>query len=121
MGAILFAACGDSDKDGIVTFSGDVQPIFTSICAVTGCHVEGHETGLDLREDHSYALLVDVGSEHYPPMKRVVPGEPDSSVLYLKVSGDPITGDRMPLGGPALSARQIDHIRTWILEGAQDD
>jgi hypothetical protein len=53
---------------------------------------------------------------------RVIPGEPDASILYLKVSlNNPLCGARMPLGGPALSDAQLSQIRDWINAGAPDD
>lgn len=77
--------------------------------------------GLDLHEGESYAGLVDVLSKNYPPMKGVVPGEPDSSVLYLKVMGDSRTGSQMPLEASPLSSVQTDDIKTWTLEGVQNN
>jgi hypothetical protein len=41
--------------------------------------------------------------------------------LVLKVAGQPPCGNRMPLGGKALSATQIRLIRSWVAAGANDD
>ncbi|MFQ6675235.1 MAG: choice-of-anchor D domain-containing protein [Fidelibacterota bacterium] len=104
-----------------VSFSGDIQPIFTANCAVVGCHVAGHETGLDLREGQSYSLLVNVTSAGYAPALRVKPYDPDNSVLWNKVAGTGRYGDRMPLGGSPLAEKDTIAIRTWILEGALEN
>ncbi len=49
-------------------------------------------------------------------------GDADRSHLHLKVLGDPsITGSRMPLGGPFLTADQIKLIHDWIVAGALDN
>jgi hypothetical protein len=50
----------------------------------------------------------------------VVPGKPDESLLYGKVTTPPC-GDHMPLGGSTLTDDQVEMIRTWIEAGAKDD
>jgi hypothetical protein len=46
---------------------------------------------------------------------RVAPGAPDSSYLIAKLTGvNMCSGERMPRGGAALPAAQIDTIRSWI-------
>jgi hypothetical protein len=54
---------------------------------------------------------------------RVTPGEPDASVMYLKISLDDPTpcGEKMPLGGPPLTQAQADLIEGWITAGAKND
>ena len=121
IGILLFTTCEESGEESGVTFSRDIQPIFNVNCALSGCHVIYHETGLDLRQGESYANLVSVPSKNNAPRKRVVPGDPDSSVLYLKVTGDPSTGDRMPLDASPLGSAPIDDIKTWIFEGAENN
>lgn len=55
----------------------------------------------------------------------VTPGDPDAGYTIEKLSPDPRIGDRMPLSTgihlPYLTAGELDLIRTWILEGAQDN
>jgi outer membrane protein assembly factor BamB len=50
----------------------------------------------------------------------VEPGQPDKSLLYLKLTATPPCGSRMPPTGP-LTAAEIDRVRTWIANGAADD
>ncbi|HKJ68371.1 MAG TPA: Ig-like domain-containing protein, partial [bacterium] len=83
----------------MVSLSANVQPIFSANC--TGCH--GGNGGLFLTSDQAYDNLVNTESVGYAPMNRVVPGSPENSVLYLKVTGDQQVGQRMPQGGSALS------------------
>ena len=53
------------------------------------------------------------------PNYRIVPGSPDSSYLFQKISyASPKSGVRMPQGGPYLTAAQINVIRRWIEKGA---
>jgi len=108
-----------------VSFSADVQPIFTASCALAGCHGgPSPEEGLDLRAGRSYARLVNVDSRECGQFKRVRPGRPDASYLVFKLAGPPqacFSGDRMPDDAPPLAASVQDLIRTWIAEGAPNN
>jgi hypothetical protein len=77
------------------------------------------------RDDHdaAYAALIDHSStsRDCAGMPYVVPGDPEGSLFYVKLLGDPECGERMPLGGGALPAGQIDMVRSWIMGGALDD
>ncbi|MFQ5680096.1 MAG: hypothetical protein ACE5HP_11640 [Gemmatimonadota bacterium] len=101
---------------------GSIQAnIFTPIC--TRCHT-GAAAPLGLALDAGVARqnLVDVPSVEAPALKRVDPGKPDSSYVVWKIEGRAgITGGRMPLGLPPLSAAQIQAIRGWIENGARND
>jgi hypothetical protein len=116
--------------DTTVTF-GQVQAIFTDRCIT--CHAApsgfgytgtggAGNNGLDLTAGNSYAKLVNVATYEAPsthPIWRVRPGSPDSSYLYLKVSGGPYkSGGKMPLTGAALTSSEIVKIRRWIAQGA---
>jgi len=73
-----------------------------------GCHSNGSASdGVILT---SYQAVMNSGI--------VTPGNPDDSDLYeVLMESDP--DDRMPPNGP-LSSEQIQLIRTWIAQGAQD-
>jgi hypothetical protein len=55
-----------------------------------------------------------------PVYIRVVPGDPDKSLLYLKLAGHPPCGDPMPATG-ALDAAKVEIVRSWIAAGAKKD
>jgi hypothetical protein len=78
-------------------------------------------TGKDKTE--TYASILDriSTSEACSGRSVIVPGDPEQSLLYLKIAGAPPCGNRMPLGGKALSATQVQMIRSWIAAGANDD
>ena len=131
--AVLACTDGASDPTGpggggppaSVTLSGAVQPIFTSRCAFAGCHAGATpQMGMDLGAGSAYANIVGVSSVQVPSMKRVVPQQPDSSYLVLKLEGRAGAvggvGTRMPLGGQ-LTTAQIDTIRVWISAGALEN
>jgi hypothetical protein len=54
-------------------------------------------------------------------LKRVVPGNPDMSLLVQKVEGTQMCGTIMPPNPPPLTAAQKMQIRTWIMNGAMND
>jgi len=122
----LACASVDVSANGFVPvtvfFATDIQPIFNANCTTIGCHsgVEP-EANLSLVSARAYAQLVDVPSFGYDPAVRVVPGHPETSVLYGKVTGDPNYGTQMPQGGNPLTNTQRQKIRTWILEGARNN
>jgi hypothetical protein len=96
--------------------------IFTPRCAFAGCHGPFPNLGLVLLRGQSHSSLVNVTSAELAPMKRVLPGQPDASYIVLKLQGDPrIVGERMPYGGPYLSASDIEMVRAWIAAGAKND
>jgi len=106
-----------------VSFSRDVQPIFTASCALPFCHVGPRpQQNLDLGVGRSYAALVDVPSLECPASARVQTGAPERSYLIEKLdgAGDCFLLSRMPLGG-VLPAADIGTIGRWIREGARDN
>jgi hypothetical protein len=109
-----------------VCFERDIQPIFTANCALSGCHAGTlPQQGQNLSEGVAYQNIVNVASSERPGMKRVLPFQPDSSYLVHKIQGTQLSvggsGERMPLGGAALTQSQIDIIRAWILAGAKNN
>ena len=94
------------------------QNIFTPICAQ--CHI-GSQAPLGLRLDsveEAFLNLVNVPAVGNSAFDRVEPFDPENSFLMLKILGDPIAGQRMPLGMASLSNEEIELIRLWIAQGA---
>jgi hypothetical protein len=106
-----------------LTFTQIQSQIFTPVCAKAGCHAAGSSpSGLVLAAGQSYGNLVGRPAAENSALARVAPGNPDGSYIILKLRGDPgITGERMPLGGPFLSADQIAGIAAWIRAGAPNN
>jgi hypothetical protein len=98
----------DIPVDQIVSFSGDIQPIFTqSGKDCTACH-NGSIASPDLREGNSYnALLPDY----------VVPGNAEASELFQKLPGN----DHPIEAGFILNSDEIALIGTWIDRGAENN
>ncbi len=92
-----------------VSFKDDIQPILAERCAIPGCHVAGHFTGLDLSK--------------YDPFKKggnggaaFVAGNGEGSLVVKRIDGG-----GMPPGGPPLDADQIQLFIDWIDEGAENN
>lgn len=123
---LAVGGCSDDGADPVgpvgggatVSFAADVQPIFAANCA--GCHGVGGNGGLNLAMDVAWANLVGIETSGYAPRQRVVVANPDQSVLYLKLNGAPGVGDRMPQGGMLLD-EDIERVRVWIVQGAQNN
>ncbi len=114
--------------------------IYTDIIVATGCNgsplCHGGATGGNLimnGKAATYAALVGVaamGTNLIPGktpdckdsgLERVVPGDPDNSLLVKKIEQTPPCGDPMPPTGVKLADAQIQLIRTWIQNGAKDN
>jgi hypothetical protein len=106
---------GDSPSNVVfpvdsVKYHDHVQLLFDQACNFSGCHGEGaHESPLKLTTWANTVITI-------PGV--VVPGNPESSTLVLRIEGrQPI----MPPSGTRLNQNQIDGIRTWIVQGAPNN
>src|SRR5690606_29583613 len=97
----------------------------------TGCHGPGESAGLRLGYNISSAeivqRLVNADSAHAQGYKLVVPGNPDSSWLYLKASGASQNTNavcnqaaqstcKQPM--PGMTQAGLNALRQWMLDGA---
>jgi hypothetical protein len=111
-------------QDGVVapSFSGVVNEIFQRRgCSAGNCH--GSDAGgltLTASASANYRELVNVPSDDVPLLDRVTPGNAGDSYLVRKLEGTG-SGARMPLGGPALSAADLQAIKDWINAGAPEN
>jgi hypothetical protein len=88
-------------------------------CAFSSCHAI-NAGGLYLDGETDYERLVNVeaiaGNGIY-----VVPGSADDSYLVHKIEGGPdIIGEQMP-NSEGISPEQLQILRSWIDNGAQND
>ncbi len=126
----LLAGCSSSDPsssnggNGDVpeepSFSEHVQPIFNANCTASICH-GGSAGGLTLTSGNSYDELVNVDSGNEPQWKRVLPDDAENSYLVMKLEGRQTVGARMPSGAAALPNDDIQTIRNWIDDGAEEN
>lgn len=96
-----------------INYSTQIQPILDSNC--TSCH-DNAQSGVTLT---SYQSVMNSVGDQYE-MNIVVPEEPDNSPLVDKIEPNPQYGSQMPQGS-SLTEAQIDTIRQWIAEGAEEE
>lgn len=104
----------------LISFADAIRPLFDAHC--TSCH-EGPRPPMDLNLTASwaYGMAVNVASGQLRRLRRVTPGAPEQSYLYLKLTGTHLavggSGTPMPPGSP-LSPDEIARVRDWIAQGA---
>jgi hypothetical protein len=125
----MLAGCGSDAPP--TTFGVINSQILQRSCAnFSTCHSDAGQANaakLNLAHD-PYNALVNVPSTEPDPMKTgmllVKPGDPNQSVLYLKLmlplsaTDDGGLEESMPLGNPHLPDSDISGIATWITNGA---
>lgn len=135
-GALALSACGNDDGMNGDAGTGDaaacaVQPTFASIhtnllasARCTVCHGGATPLG-DLKLDvdaataHAALMAASANTAAVQP-NRVVAGQPGESFFYVKISDDDAPSGRMPPGA-TLPACEIEAVRTWIENGAEND
>jgi hypothetical protein len=106
-----------------VTWAHRVKNILEFNCS--GCHSgPAPQGGLDLAAPDVYARLSKPSTER-PELPLVRPRLPAESYLWRKLTGDMITGARMPLnpltGQGRLTDPELADIKAWIEAGAVED
>lgn len=118
------------------TFEVIQEQIFTTTCAVSGCHASTSDPsyaqhGLVLAKGVSYNNLLGKPAKNTAAavlkLQLVKQNDADNSFLYHKItcasshhSSNANFGGRMPLGG-FLSKGQVELVRQWINQGASPD
>ncbi len=102
------------------TLSSIQSVVFNDSCI--GHHGDhATDADLDLRDGQSFSNLVNRQSIQVA-LDLVEPNDAENSYLIHKLDGRAgIVGDRMPVGGPFLSAADIDLIKQWINAGAANN
>ena len=108
------------------SYARDVEPIFNAKC--DACHFAGSPTGLDLGKpfDTTVGLVNRLNSWTMARnLVLVVPGQPEMSALIDKVAATNLDlhteGDPMPALIPPVNDQELEAIRTWITNGAEND
>ena len=94
-----------------VSFGEHIAQVFLSKCANSGCHDDAAKAG-------GVSLTTWVGATD-PAI--VVKGDPENSKLVWTIERIAGVPAMPPLGYSALTANQIDGIKTWIKEGAKNN
>jgi hypothetical protein len=106
-----------------VTWAHRVKNILEFNCG--GCHSgTAPQAGLNLKDGKVYARLL-MPSLQRPDLPLIKPRAPGESYIWRKLTGDMITGARMPLnpltGQGRLTDAELADIKTWIEAGAVED
>jgi mono/diheme cytochrome c family protein len=105
---------GAADAPAPVSYFKQVRPILQARCQ--GCHQPAKDEGGYVMTDVARMRSVgDSGSAG------IVPGKPDESHLVAQIEPDADGVAEMPKDGKPLTAAEIELVRRWIAEGAQDD
>ncbi|HUS65910.1 MAG TPA: hypothetical protein VMZ28_15265 [Kofleriaceae bacterium] len=98
-------ACADLDVE---------LDVLAPSCGGSACHgADGPAAGLDLATPGVAARLSGTASS-CGEMLLVAPGDPDASLLYVKLEPEPPCGSQMPLGGEPLDEVALGCVRDWI-------
>jgi len=107
-------------------YARDIQPLWNSLC--TSCHISAGRGGLNLAPGSSHASLVNTPAAGAPcggkGYTRVVPGNPEASLLVSKLNPTPVCGIRMPQFNESYfdnNPGELTRIRSWILAGAPNN
>jgi hypothetical protein len=122
-----FVACG-SDDDGPARFGQDIEPIFRGHC--NDCHQRTSASGYDFTNPFDPTTGIVGRANSWVPngskqTKVVDPGNVANSFIITKVTrldlDDHVEGGPMPMHIPYLPQVELDAIRKWITDGANND
>jgi hypothetical protein len=111
---ITTALAGDDPGAARVEFNRDIRPILSDACF--RCHgPDRAKRKADLRLDLEEGAFADRDGE-----RPIVPGDPDRSELYQRISSADAEEHMPPLGADRqLSPREVALVRRWIEQGAR--
>lgn len=122
-GVLLLSCLNVSRAQDLTEIEGEVADLFSRSCARVGCHAGSDpQLGMSLEREQFFANTVNQPSLERPDLRLIAPGSPDSSYLYMKVTGHPeIIGAKMPMTGNPLSESEVASIEAWITELGEQD
>jgi hypothetical protein len=92
-----------------------VVALFPARCAAAGCHSAMDKTaGLDLQSPDVRARLTGAAATGGPGILLDPGGDPEKSILYLKLTPMPPFGAQMPLTGAKLDETALACVAQWI-------
>ena len=104
--------------DSGVKYGIHVEPLFLQSCAFSGCHGEDTYATMGFSLDTYEHATARAGI--IVPCRQNEPCNPENSILIQRIEG--LNGlEQMPKYGPPLNSNQINGMKTWIREGAQNN
>jgi hypothetical protein len=108
--SLLLADCSKPDTDNKNCTTIDLIPIFTTKCALSGCHSGiNPQSNLNLDSTHAYH---DLSTRGY-----FTAGNPTQSIVYDRMTSTSIP---MPAAG-VLPSTQTDRVYCWIKQGGTNN
>jgi hypothetical protein len=113
---------------GLVSFSSDIRPIFLTKCV--SCHHPASAIDVDLTDpfdpEHGIILRPNTWVPNGSQETVIVdPGNVANSFLIKKIEAetldDHVDGSPMPMHIEPLTTAELDAVKQWIRDGAQDD
>ncbi|HEX8796385.1 MAG TPA: hypothetical protein VF765_35785 [Polyangiaceae bacterium] len=102
------------DAPPLVRVKGEIDQVCSN---ADGCHGSG-AGNMGLTPGNEFTAMINVASSEMPTLKRVVPGDPEHSYVYLKVACEGgIDGACMPLSS-GFDPRIKQMFHDWIEAGA---
>jgi hypothetical protein len=130
LAAVFTAAC-TTDPQEEPTFEAVMQRVIEPRCTFSSCHALPTKAAkLDLSPARICETLINKPSCMFPDRMRILPGHPEESFFFQKLTGDglhdpPTSGECagetnlvMPYGAKALDQGSIDLVHSWIAAGA---
>lgn len=108
---------GNGNMDRNPTFS-NVQTILNSNCGGSGCHIGSRTSGVRL---DGYDNVTGSKGDQYGELIVKSNDAANSPIVDKISSSDPEYGARMPFGRGALSSSDIELIKQWIDNGAENN
>lgn len=132
---LILASCGDNSTgtnggndngdDGNGEEPPPPEPTFTNVsdilessCSGSGCHVGERTSGVRL---DSYDNVMESEGHQYGELIVQEEDAAGSPIVDKIESSNPEHGERMPPGGSFLSQDEIDLIKDWIDDGAENN
>jgi hypothetical protein len=113
-----FEAAEIADTDAAPSCVDVPVAVFQQRCGLSGCHLATMPAAnLDLVSAGVYARLSGRAAAGGPGVLIDPGGEPQKSVLYLKLTNSPPFGSQMPLTGTKLDAATLACVASWISTG----
>jgi cytochrome c5 len=109
--SVLSAAATQQALEGKVSFRNHLKPVLESRCLP--CH--NGKTVIGLFELTSREKAFQPG----PLGPRIIPGQPDKSLLFLNPGGTHKAVQVMPPVGNRLTPDELKLLRRWIVQGAE--
>src|SRR5258705_11424904 len=108
--ALISAVPAAAEGAGTIEFNRDIRPIFSDKCYT--CHGPAKQMGT-LRFDREEVAKHELSGGRFA----IVPGDPAKSLILQRITATS-PAVRMPMGGEALSAREVEIGRRWVEQGA---